>query len=874
MADFSQLIADVQAVIRENGRQLITGPVLQSTLIEIINTINADKQDPLNIVDALIAGSTDPVTSGAVEAAVSGLGIDLANEVNARIAADALLIPKADIVQTTGSSLSSVMSQKAVTDAIGDIPQDVFVAKGFGDTTFAQVLAAKNAGKAVIAVTPAGDVYTLIGTVLSDGSFGFYTVQGSTTRYILLRPNNTWGGPSLIQMQREANMEQSVSSSTTKYPSSKAVNDALAGKQATISDLDAIRAGALLGSTAYQLPVGGIPFEDLEQSVQLDLEKAGNSLQPNTDYDGQIPVYNEEGYIEGAGITPDDLAQKDGTYPDLTAGAVLGAPVPAEFAYRGAPYGGSAVVDTVLGNSVKWNQLCKNDASFVFDEATFNNGIYTCTPTSGAYVLKDASIQTGDGHKFYWAFTCKKDVAATVDISVWGGDYLSSQNIGSDWGRRSYIISNDGANEFGFSSGAGLDFSIKDILIVDLTAIFGSGSEPSTVSAFEAWMVQQGFAGLTDYNPGQVLGNAAKNLKTAGFQLWDEVWEVGSISNYTGQDSVSPNTIRSTNYSPCVPGATYCLHAGGGGGIFIYWYDANKDFISFANSNANDNDTATAPSNAAYFRLRGYDPDYGPVYHHDICINISGPRNGQYEPYVGAIDTIALNLSTLTGIPEGGGSSEVVFPLGLQRIGGVSDWGKGSQAMRKFEVVDLGDLSWDKASYGGHDFFYTTAVVPGIKTYGNDPSVVYPTACCSKYNIIKRNDVYNGVNGMAIDGATGVYLYVFDASLESGTAAQFKSAVSGVKLVAELATPIEYTLDQPLPALYETAEGGPEYIEGPAGTAPTTAPFVGEIRYSQPQADANGLAVAILDALKAASKITSYTFGIDPETSKPAITIS
>ena len=51
------------------------------------------------------------------------------------------------------------------------------------------------------------------------------------------------------------------------------------GKQDTIADLSEIRAGAALGSTAYQKPTNGIPKSDLSSDVQTSLDKADTALQ-------------------------------------------------------------------------------------------------------------------------------------------------------------------------------------------------------------------------------------------------------------------------------------------------------------------------------------------------------------------------------------------------------------------------------------------------------------------------------------------------------------------------------------------------------------------------------------------------------------------
>lgn len=113
-----------------------------------------------------------------------------------------------------------------------------------------------------------------------------------------------------IRAQIRANGRQLITGPVMQASLLEIIDAVNAAKQDIIADLADIRAGALLGSTAYQKPEDGIPFEDLTHSVQVSLENADNALKPDPAYDGQIPVYNENGYIEGSGITPDIVNAK------------------------------------------------------------------------------------------------------------------------------------------------------------------------------------------------------------------------------------------------------------------------------------------------------------------------------------------------------------------------------------------------------------------------------------------------------------------------------------------------------------------------------------------------------------------------------------
>lgn len=63
--------------------------------------------------------------------------------------------------------------------------------------------------------------------------------------------------------------------------------------QYKINDLDAIRAGAAAGATAYQKPSTGIPKSALASAVKTSLEKADTALQPSA-----LNGYATEGYVD------------------------------------------------------------------------------------------------------------------------------------------------------------------------------------------------------------------------------------------------------------------------------------------------------------------------------------------------------------------------------------------------------------------------------------------------------------------------------------------------------------------------------------------------------------------------------------------------
>lgn len=99
----------------------------------------------------------------------------------------------------------------------------------------------------------------------------------------------------------------------------KVITEALGGKQDSIADLDAIRQGAEKGATAlqeeqfkgtYSLPEGGIPKDDLSQSVQESLGKADTALQEHQSLEDYATKKELESYVEkkdGYGLSQEDF---------------------------------------------------------------------------------------------------------------------------------------------------------------------------------------------------------------------------------------------------------------------------------------------------------------------------------------------------------------------------------------------------------------------------------------------------------------------------------------------------------------------------------------------------------------------------------------
>ena len=272
-----------------------------------------------------------------------------------------------------------------------------------------------------------------------------------------------------------------------------------------------------------------------------------------------------------------------------------------------------------------------------------------------------------------------------------------------------------------------------------------------------------------------ISGRTEVETNVCGVNVWDEEWELGVIQS----DGTVAGTSRivSKNYISVVPNATYCMswegNSNAGRGAF---YDADHNLVQyFGDFPAGNLSTLgsrryglfTAPDNARYLKFCP-NTSYGTAYNNDICINISDASvNGTYEPYNGTSYTTDLGRTVY------GGTLDVVS--GVLTV---------DRAM-----VDLGSLNWtyDNTSYA-YSFFTSTTI--GARKSGS-----LGDACCSQYAINQggRYSLGSGTGQIASynEGAS-TSVCVRDDNYTDATS--FKTAMDGVQLVYELATPQTYQL--------------------------------------------------------------------------------
>lgn len=295
--------------------------------------------------------------------------------------------------------------------------------------------------------------------------------------------------------------------------------------------------------------------------------------------------------------------------------------------------------------------------------------------------------------------------------------------------------------------------------------------------------------GHSEVIDGEIVSAGVTEVVEQGRNLWDEIWEEGSIVSNTGLDSPAQTAIRSKNYTPIIPNSTYIFAYAGSTSfenVKTRFYDHNKKYIGF-----NDNDGQTvrpnrafvAPVNAFYVRFT-LPPEYGNVYKNDIAL-IAG-SSGSYTPYHSNVYQIPEAIRNLPGYGWSAGTAKNWVDY------------ENKKYYKCIDSMDLGTLDWKintTSSVGNH--FYGSVKHFNFKYLGAFGTTVY-NVLCSKYRTVARSSNVFVDKTITVDGVAVVsQIQVKDTAYTDATA--FKQAMQGVILYYELETPIVTDISSLIP---------------------------------------------------------------------------
>lgn len=443
---------------------------------------------------------------------------------------------------------------------------------------------------------------------------------------------------------------------------------------------------------------------------------------------------------------------------------------------------GKAKIEKIKGNTIVWNQLVQN-GNFVDTSIWQNYGSsFTVSGNTATVKTTNASNQFGvfqaitfkANHKYFISFEVKKHGTITLKRNrlssgqeqIQEGLYRTIETASAD-----STISTPLRILFGepVSDIANDYFMVKNYIIIDLTEMgldsITDSSEFISLSPLPYY----------DYNVGSLLSFNGTGLKTTGKNL------------FTSNDTFSRTNNGYYIYDKTIPGNyPIVLYLEKGTYTFSFTsIDSGPAQIEFFNGGTTSGDRYYAPA----FNLNSgvttktvvleKDCQYFRMYCNFVTTlsNIQiefGDTATTYEPY----------KETTTPLP-----TSTYFPTGMKSAGTAYDELTPTKATTRIGVVDLGNLDYVYDSTVPR--FYTSGLANIVKKPST--SDIKGNAISDMYEVLTVNQFFASAKDKSMMIATNGNISFINTAYSSASA--FKSAMSGVYLYYEVATPTEEDIE-------------------------------------------------------------------------------
>lgn len=444
--------------------------------------------------------------------------------------------------------------------------------------------------------------------------------------------------------------------------------------------------------------------------------------------------------------------------------------------------------DAVMGGNIEWNQLESNGkfdtgngwGNAAGGDAVFSNNEVTLTFTSNpskeyTAALIRRNFSNPANHKVVISMDVYVPRSGAFNYDSNGTLTPNSGKIAdteaNKWTHIALIATSTGVTQGVYvfpkaiTNGyeAGDSYKITNFNIFDLTQMFGSGNEPSTVDEFRALFPLDYYP----YNAGTTTCVSAVNN--------GDYWTVPVTFGALGKNLLNPQNLRAGNFDtivqfpssnictddliPIVPNTAYTFNQAtypdGSFGRYLRFYDESKTQIDAQTSYVKQGWTFTTPANARYAKFMWYQ------------------GSSQYT----STDELMAQKPQL----EEGTSATTYEPYTATVYGGTYDFVTGDGTLTWAEK-DLGDLTWTyNTTTWTSPIFY--ASVSGAKNYSQSMCSAYP-----------RENGVGSLNDHAFATSNNNYVYIRESNYTD--AQTFSTAVAGQQYVYQLSTPIPFHVDK------------------------------------------------------------------------------
>lgn len=528
--------------------------------------------------------------------------------------------------------------------------------------------------------------------------------------------------------------------------------------------------------------------------------------------------------------TLSDYAKVDGYYEEMAVGSAEQL-LSSQFVEDSVPYkfrtsGGSKDIgnreyDEIVGGSIVWNQTVRRldtyqsytdkGITYAYDSAKNTLTVSGTATATTSYTVSDVSISLVKNHIYYFP---------SIKPSGSIGDYFINGYYNNYRGLFKYTGDNPENDRYvtlRYASGQTPNNEVFNVIpqIFDLTQMFGS-TIADYIYSLETAEAGKGVAFFKSlfpndyypYNTGELLSvEGLQSHDTVGFNQFD-IDDANLVQgNFDAQGPSYTLNVVTMNYTEVLPNTVYNLHDTiGSQGRYLQFYNDAKELVGTATQYNATDVTFTTPSNACYMKTMWYHSSgltVAQVQNGNVCLNLSwsGWRNGEYEPY--KKHSYALDSSlTLRGIPKLNAQNELYFDGDIYSHDG--------KVQRRYGIVDMGTLNWSRTASYSRGVMYCNLplakkgesyIIPNIKVIGYD---AVPSSNAS--------DIADAGDKKITFAYNNNQLLVTNDAYTDATA--FKTAMSGVMLIYELATPTEETAEPYTSPQAVDDFGTEEYISG------------------------------------------------------------
>lgn len=385
-------------------------------------------------------------------------------------------------------------------------------------------------------------------------------------------------------------------------------------------------------------------------------------------------------------------------------------------------------------------------------------------------------------HKFLYVYKAKPSLAVPIRCELGGGaTTISDTLVANEWNFVAKIAT--AFDQYGtamllypYTTPTSMTVQYKDVVLRDLTDLFGSGYEPTveTIMSDYPWLLQ-----YSDVSIGSLLDLPPTSFLCRGTNQWDEQWKHW-VWNTDGTHYNAPSFITSENKIRVIPNQKYYfLYPNTGHNMVIYVWDRDGNIL--VSGGIGTDWTMPATAYEMVIMLDGYSTDYN----NDIMVCLYSVTDKTHKP----ANHRTIDTSFMAGKkyvnPSCHDYAENVYVNGILKR-------KMQTRVGMIELDGSPDESYSAWSYERYIFSVAGFISPATNVVSN--------IRCNRLTTVAKDFVEQGnyqISGVDSNGH-GMMIHITSAITDVSALRTWLSQ-NPLKIYFELATLPDPTYGDPIP---------------------------------------------------------------------------